>query len=157
MTDAPIFERLEQEAGHLRDEAEHAAGHVLHRVSDRFRHHGYDDRNSASPVPEEIPMGVLAEFDDDLKEYLTDGVTYVEGMAAKLKTAAPGLIAVAQAAGSQTVSTAVESLVGKVLPPDIDTWLAGLVKDAIAKFGQPAQAAQPAAPAAPADPAPAAA
>jgi hypothetical protein len=147
MTDAPIFARLEQEAVRIRDEAEHAAGHVLHRVEAIFGHGRYHDGSVTETLPKERPMGVLSVIDDDVKEYLTDGFTYLEGMAAKLKTAAPGLIAVAQAAGSQTVSGAVEALAGKVLPPDIDAWLAGFIKDAIGKFAAPAQAAQPAAPA----------
>jgi hypothetical protein len=154
----PIFEHLEQKARRARRDiaADIAAGMEagVSRVSQAaeavFGHGRYHGASVTETLPKERPMGVLAEFDDDLKEYLTDGVTYVEGMAAKLKTAAPGLIAVAQAAGSQTVSGAVEALAGKVLPPDIDAWLAGFIKDAIAKFAAPAQAAQPAAPAGPA-------
>jgi hypothetical protein len=92
-------------------------------------------------------MSVLTVVDDEVKGYLTDGFDYLSKMTAKLKTAAPGIITVAEAAGSQTVSAAVEALAGKFLPPDVDAWLAGLVKDAIEKFGTPAQEAQPTVPA----------
>jgi len=154
MTDAPIFQRLEQEAGHIRDEAEHAAGHVLHRVEAIFGHGRYDAGSVTETLPKERLMAdVLDVVDDDLKdlkEYLTEGSDYVLGREAKIKAWAPRILALADAAGTQTVSAAVKALAGKVLPPDIDAWLAGFIKDAIAKFAAPAQAAQPAAPAEPA-------
>jgi hypothetical protein len=136
-----IFEEVKAD---LAEEARRALG----GVEALFGHARYHDGSVTETLPEETGMGVLSVIDDDVKEYLTEGFDYLGGMAAKLKAAAPGIIAVAEASGSQTVSAAVESLAGRVLPPDVDAWLAGVVKDAIEKFGAPA-AAQPA----PAEPA----
>jgi hypothetical protein len=132
----PIFD-------HLREEAEHATGHVLHRVEAVFGHGRYHAGSVTENPPEESAMA--EGFDDDLKEYFSEGFTYVKNLATRMEAEAPRLISLATAAGSQTVSAAVEALAGRVLPPDIDAWLAGFIKDAIAKFGAPAQSAQPAA------------
>lgn len=74
-----IFEELRadltREGGHLREEvqgAEQAAGRAAHRISDRFRHHGYHDRNSAQHVAEGTPMDfdpvtIAADIRNDLQ------------------------------------------------------------------------------------------
>ena len=129
-----IFEEVRAD---LAKEAER----VLGGVTARFGHGRYHAGSVTENVPKESPMGVLDAIDDDAKEFLTEGIPYGKTMFVKLESIAPALIAVASAAGSQTVSAAVEALAGRVLPPDIDAWLAGFIKDAIAKFGAPAQAA----------------
>jgi hypothetical protein len=141
----PIYDHLAAEAGQVGHDiadgmqaGEELAANLWHGITDRLKHHGYDDRNAASRVPEERAMA--EGFDDDLKEYFSEGFTYVKNLATRMEAEAPRLISLATAAGSQTVSAAVEALAGRVLPPDIDAWLAGIVKDAIAKFGAPAPA-----------------
>lgn len=155
----PIFEHLEQKARRAGHDiaADIAAGMEagVSRVSQAaeavFGHGRYHGASVTETLPEERPMADLLEVADDdlkdLKEYLTEGSDYVLGREAEIKAWAPRLLALADAAGTQTVSAAVKGLAGKVLPPDIDSWLGGFVESALAKFAQPAQAAQPAAPA----------
>jgi hypothetical protein len=55
----PIFEHLREEARHAEHEAAKAAGVLLHGITGRFGHHGYDDQNSLASVPE----GPAMDFD----------------------------------------------------------------------------------------------
>lgn len=104
----------------------------------------------------------LTALEDDVRGYLTDGVSYLDDMVTALKAKAPALIATMDAVSGSTVGKLVEALGGAVLPPQVEEFVAGVVKDAVARYGQqpqaaPAQPQQPAdaTAAAPASPAPA--
>jgi hypothetical protein len=94
MTDSPIFAGLEREAGHIRDEAEQEARRLAHRVSDRFRHHGYPDRNTPAPVPEESPVSLITEVKTGLHDIIAKLEQVDEAAAAKLESAQanPGIM-----------------------------------------------------------------
>lgn len=102
---------------------------------------------AAAAAPKENPMS-LAKLDDDIKEDLTEGLTYVEGLVGRLKAAAPGVIATGEAVSGSTVGKLVEAVAGRVLPAPLEDALSSIVKDFVDRYA-PAAAATPA-PAAPA-------
>ena len=87
----------------------------------------------------------LAQFEDDVKTDLTDGIQWLQGFAQRIGQAAPGIIATSEAVGSSTVGALVEAVDGRILPPQLETVLAGIVKDFVDKYATP-QVTVPAAP-----------
>ena len=83
----------------------------------------------------------LTTIESDVKAYLTDGLDYLDGMVARLKQAAPGIIETTEAVGGSTVAALVEAVAGRVLPPQLEQVLAAQVADFVSRWGAPAQAA----------------
>lgn len=94
----------------------------------------------------------LTTLTDDVKADLTDGLDWLDGFVTRIKTAAPGIIAASEAVGGSTVSALVDAVAGRILPPQLETVLAGLVKDFVDR-NAPAAADAPVAPPAPSQPA----
>jgi hypothetical protein len=103
----------------------------------------------------------MTSITDEVKSDLTDGLEYLEKMAGRLKTAAPGIIARAEAeAATPLGKTATELAVAlgdTVLPPEAVTFIKGILDYAVSKWGPAEETTAPAAPAAEEAPAPAAA
>ena len=99
---------------------------------------------AAATAPQEDTMS-LAQLEDDVKTDLTDGIQWLQGFAQRIGQAAPGIIATSEAVGSSTVGALVEAVDGRILPPQLETVLAGIVKDFVDKYATP-QVTVPAAP-----------
>lgn len=80
----------------------------------------------------------LATLEDDVKADLTDGLNWMEGFVTRVRAAAPGIIATSDALASSTVGQVAEMFLGKVLPPDVETELLGIVRRYVTTFGQAA-------------------
>jgi hypothetical protein len=91
----------------------------------------------------------LATLDDEVTNDLTKGMDWLEGLVARVKAAAPGIIATSEAVGGSTVSALVEAVAGRILPPQMESILATMVKDFVDRYA-PAQVTAPAQPVAPA-------
>jgi len=144
----PILESLENEWDETR---RWTAAH--------FSHHRHDQPPAAQPVnlaaapaAAANPQGdtvSLATLDDEVKDDLTKGMDWLEGVVARVKAAAPGIIATSEAVGGSTVSALVEAVAGRILPPQMESILATMVKDFVDRYA-PAQVTAPAQPVAPA-------
>lgn len=152
----PIFEAVRREAR----TAEHDVAGWFHR--DNPAPHGanpHPENPAATPatmapvtagaVTQQEDSMSLATIEDDVKTDLTQGLDWLEGFVGRVKAAAPGIIATSEAVGGSTVSALVEAVAGRILPPQMESVLAGIVKDFVDKYA-PAQvqAAAPAQPAA---------
>lgn len=107
---------------------------------------------AAAPAAAANPQGdtmSLATLEDDVKADLTDGLNWMEGFVNRVRAAAPGIIATSDALASSTVGQVAEMFLGKVLPPDVEAELLGIVRRYVTTFGQaapvPVQQAVPAA------------
>lgn len=89
----------------------------------------------------------LTTLEGDVKADLTQGLDWLEGMTARLKAAAPGIIATSDAVAGSTVGQLAEIFLGKVLPPDVEAELLGIVRRYVGTFAVPAQPQQPVPPA----------
>lgn len=83
----------------------------------------------------------LATLDDEVKNDLTKGMDWLEGVVARVKAAAPGIIATSEAVGGSTVSALVEAVAGRILPPQLESMLASIVKDFVDRYAPVAVAA----------------
>jgi hypothetical protein len=77
----------------------------------------------------------LTAISDDVKTDLTEGITYVEGLVQRLKTAAPGIISTSEAVANSTVGKLAEALAGAVIPAPYEEIAVSFVKDLAAKYG----------------------
>lgn len=91
----------------------------------------------------------LATLENDVRTDLTAGLDYLDGLVGRLKTAAPGIIATADAVGGSTVAALVDAVAGRILPAGLEPILASIVRDFVDKYAvaapaqpqqQPAQA-----------------
>lgn len=116
-----------------------------------LHHHGHPQTPAPGPVTlaaaqpaTEAPMS-LATLENDVKNDLTQGLDYLEGMVGRLKTAAPGIIGNAETVLAPIVERFAQTVGDRVLPPLMEEGLMAVVDAYFAKLGQPAQpiAAQP--------------
>lgn len=131
----PILESVKRDLGWFED-------HLPH-------HHAAPQ--TPAPVPatmaadaataQEEPMP-LSTLEDDVKNDLTQGVDWLDGFVTRLRTAAPGIIATSEAVGSSTVAAVVEAVAGRVLPPELETGLAAMVRTFVDQFAPQAVTAQ---------------
>ena len=112
-----------------------------------FSHHRHPQTPATTPVnlaaapaaaaKQEDTMS-LATLEDDVKADLTDGLNWMEGFVNRVRAAAPGIIATSDALASSTVGQVAEMFLGKVLPPDVEAELLGIVRRYVTTFGQAA-------------------
>lgn len=118
-----------------------------------------DATTTTALTPEETLMSLLTTLTEDARGDLTDGLSYAEGLIARLKDIAPSVIETADTIGGSTVGKLIDAAAGAVLPAPAEEILVNLVKDFVSHYGTPAPAttATPVAPVAtaPAAPAPA--
>ena len=163
--DSSIFGRLLADWDHV----EHAAGAAAEDVSDWFRRdHPYPDASQAPAVmpvnveaapaaqPEENDMSELVKLEADVKNDLTEGMTYLEGLVGRVKAAAPGIIGTIDQVSGSTVGKLIETAAGRILPSNIEDMVVTFLAPLFDKYGQPAAPAAPADPAVPVAAAPAA-
>ena len=85
----------------------------------------------------------LATLENDVKNDLTQGLDYVEGMVARLKSAAPGIIGNAETVLAPIVERFIQTVGERTLPPLMEEGLMAVVDAYFTKLGQPAAPAQP--------------
>lgn len=137
----------------IETEAARAVGWVEHHLPHR---HAAPQSPAPQPVtmapatadataPQKDTTMSLATLEDDVKNDLTQGLDYLEGMVGRLKTAAPGIIGNAETVLAPIVERFAQTVGDRVLPPLMEEGLMAVVDAYFAKLGQPAQpvAAQP--------------
>ena len=126
------------------------------RTAEQAIEHPFQRRHGAPETPAQQPVNLasataaaatkenhmsLATIEEETKNFLTEGLDYLVAQGAKLRAAAPGIIATTEAVGGSTVAKLVEAAAGAILPPAYEQVAVDFVKDLIAKYGQPTAAA----------------
>jgi hypothetical protein len=90
--------------------------------------------------------GTTVSISEDIKSDLTDGISYIEGWVARVKAAAPGIVADAQRFADSPVTQALEKA-GALIDPAAEQVIAGWISDLAALRAQapavPVAAAEP--------------
>lgn len=150
----PIAEALERDWQRIRHPSRHAVplaqgGDARNVIQTPANMPATMVTATAAAATKESTMSI-ATLEDAVKTDLTDGIDWLDGFVGRIKAAAPGIIATSEAVGGSTVGALVEAVAGRILPPQLESVLAGLVKDFVDRNAAPAAtvadstAAQPA-------------